>query len=309
MSVVIERAAALTTVQDLGRQGLRHLGVARAGAWDAFALRRANALLGNAPGAAGIELVAAPLHLRFEVDTWFALCGAAFELHLDDRPLRTEWRWPARAGQVLRVQGPGAYQGRCGLLAMAGGVDLPAQLGAVATDLRAGLGGLEGRALRAGDRLPLGAARALQGVRGLSPAAWTPELRVLPGLEFEQLCEPQALLAQEWTLNPQSDRMGARLMGETLALRQPLEMDSHAVWPGLIQLPPGGQPIVLQADAQTTGGYPRLGMVIAADQWKLAQARPGQGLRLRAVTGEQAVQALAERERELEQWQWRCRLS
>lgn len=302
----ILRVGPLSLVQDLGRHGLRHLGIARGGALDTLALRRANALLGNAPGAAALELVAGPLELRCARDAWFALCGAEFEITLDGRPLRSEWRWPMRAGQLLRVQGP--LRGQRGLLAFDGGLDLPLELGARATDLRAGFGGLQGRALKRGDRLPLGTARTLHGVRGLRAPECEPQLRLLPGPELALMSAAarKRFWAQDWTISPQSDRMGARLLGESLAARALPELPSHAVVPGLVQLPPGGQPIVLLTDAQTTGGYPRLGCVIEADLWKLAQWRPGQALRFVESTLDEALAARALQERELELLAWRA---
>lgn len=305
----ILRAGPLTTVQDLGRQGLRHLGIAQGGALDALALRRANALLGNAADAAALELFAGPLELRCERDAWFACCGAAFEITVDGRSLPGEWRFPLRAGQTLRVQGPLA--GRCGVLAFDGGLDLAPELSARATDLRAGFGGLQGRALKRGDRLPLGPAARLRGARGLQAPDLEPTLRLLPGPELDLLSATarKRFWGLGWQLSPQCDRMGARLSGEALGTRAMPELPSHGVMPGLVQLPPSGQPIVLLADAQTTGGYPRLGHVIAADLWKLAQWRPGQDLRFVETSMEEARAVLAAQRRELELWTWACRAS
>ena len=294
--IEILRCGPLTTVQDDGRQGLRHLGVPAAGALDDWALARLNALLGNAPEAAALELVAGPLELRIEREGWLALCGAPFEMRLDGRLLRPDWRWPCRAGQLLRLDGPVSSQR--GLLGFAGGLDVPAVLGARATDLRSGFGGLQGRALRKGDRLPLGPAAALRGVRGLAAPEWDGRLRALPGPELD-LRSRDALWSEAWKVEPQSDRMGLRLSGPVLNLRRPLELASTAVLPGTLQLPPAGQPIALLADAGTTGGYPRVALVIAADLWKLAQARPGGSLRLQLCTLEAARAARARRQHEL----------
>jgi len=297
--IEILRCGPLTTVQDGGRTGLRHLGVPAAGALDDWALARLNALLGNAPGAAALELVAGPLELRIEREGWLALCGAPFEMRLDGRLLRPEWRWPCRAGQVLRLDGP--VSGQRALLGFAGGLALPAVLGARATDLRSGFGGLQGRALRKGDRLPLGSAAALRDVRGLAAPEWDGRLRALPGPELAalDLRSRDALWSEAWKVEPQSDRMGLRLSGPTLSLRRPLELASTAVLPGTLQLPPAGQPIALLADAGTTGGYPRVAIVIVADLWQLAQARPGARLRLQLCTLEAARAARAQRQHEL----------
>lgn len=273
----ILQAGPLTTVQDLGRPGWRHLGLPVGGAMDTGALQRANLLVGNAPGAAAIELCAGPLRLGLQRDAWLALQGAAFEPRVDGRPQPLQGRFPVRAGQEVVLQGPLA--GQFAVLAVDGGVDLPPQLGARGTLLRGAVGGLEGRALRAGDRLLLGPARSLQGRRGLAQPTDPSVLGLLPGPELEELDDAsrQRLWQGPWRVGPHSDRMGLRLAGPALR-RQGLELLSHAVMPGLVQLPPDGQPIVLAADAQTTGGYPRLGQVIAADLWKLAQLRPGDPL-------------------------------
>jgi len=294
----ILQAGPLTLVQDLGRPGLRHLGVGAGGAFDAPALQRANALLGNAPGAAALELVAGPLRLRCDRDAWFSLAGAAFEARVDGRLQAPGMRWPLRAGQELRLDGP--VSGQHGVLAVDGGIAVPLVLGARATALRGGFGGHEGRALRRGDRLPLGPARSLRGRRGLHSPQPRPQLRALAGMELQQL-DPASQIAfwqSDWQLGPHGDRMGLRLSGPALR-RTGAELASQAVMPGLVQLPPGGQPIVLGVDAQTTGGYPRLAHVIAADLWQLAQLRPGDRLRFVLVDLAQARALQAEQAREL----------
>lgn len=268
-------------VEDLGRPSGRAWGLAQGGAFDAPALQRANLLVGNRPGAAGIELASGPLRLRLQRDAWLALCGAEFAIQLDGKAQRTHWAFAARAGQLLAIDGP--ISGQRGLLALQGGV----------------LGGA--RALRSGERLALGeAGPSPVRPRGLQPAAWTPLLRALPAPEYQRLAPAQRarLWAQDWVLAAQSDRMGLRLSGEALAL-QIGSLLSHGVQPGLLQLPPGGQPILLGVDAQATGGYPRLLCVIEADLWKLAQARPSVGLRFQRCTPAGARAALAAQRSEL----------
>lgn len=293
--IEVLRAGPLTTVQDCGRRGLRHLGVPGGGALDQLALARAHALLANPAAAAALELIAGPLELRFGRAGWLALCGAAFEMRLDGRPLRPEWRWPFAAGQVLRLDGP--LSGQRAVLAFDGGLALPPVLG--------------DRALRRGGVLALGAPHALRGVRGLAAPVWEPLLRALPGPELDRLDSPShsAFWTKDWAVTAQSDRMGARLAGPTLRLQSALELASTAVLPGVVQLPPVGQPIVLLADCGTTGGYPRLATVIEADLWKLAQCRPGQTLRFVASTLDDARAALAQQRHEIAQWRWVCATS
>lgn len=301
----------LCTVQDLGREGWQHLGVGPGGALDAGALRRANLLVGNAPGAAALEVLAGPVRLRFQRPGWLALCGAGFEMQLDGRVVRGEWRWPFDAGAELRIHGP--VQGRVGVLAVDGGLAVPEVMGSRATHCLAGFGGWQGRALRAGDVLPLGPPRFLQGIRGLRlPQVTPPEspdvLRVLQGPEWPLLdAESQRRFTDQlWRQGVQSDRMGARLEGQALRLREPCELRSHAVAPGWIQLPPSGLPIVLLADAQSTGGYPRLAAVIEADASALAQWRPGEACRFQWVDESQARAASELQARQWAQWEWAC---
>jgi len=199
-------------------------------------------------------------------------------------------------------------------LAAAGGIDVPPMLGSRSTDLKAGFGGVDGRALRKGDRLPLGPmplnavqlGRRAFGLREPptqdAPAAPT-LLRVLQGPEHEQFtAAARALLASEnWRITPQSNRMGSRLAGGELARRRAGDMLSAGVIPGTIQVPPSGQPIILMGDAQTTGGYPRIGVVIRADLWKLAQAPLGGLLRLQIVDEATARAAWAQQQAYLAQ--------
>jgi biotin-dependent carboxylase-like uncharacterized protein len=287
------QAGPLTLVQDLGRPGSRHLGIPAGGAMDPLALQQANALLGNPPGAAALELVAGPLRLRPRRDVWLALRGADFEVRIDGRVQPEGLRLRALAGELVELRGP--RQGQYALLAFDGGIVVPEVLGARATALRGGFGGWEGRALRAGDLLPLGEARTLKGRLGLRPEPWAPLLRALPGPELGLLraAAQSAFWRSDWALSPHSDRMGLRLQGPLLPAVG-VEPLSHAVLPGLVQLPPGGQPIVLGADAQTTGGYPRLAQVVAADLWKLARLRPGELIRFQPVDLDTARRLQAE---------------
>ncbi|PJG57966.1 biotin-dependent carboxyltransferase family protein, partial [Aeromonas cavernicola] len=166
------RPGILTTVQDLGRSGYRHLGVAQCGALDQDALICGNRLLGNEPTAAGLEIVLGPIEIRFTQASWFALSGADFNAQLDGEPASCGWTHYARAGQVLRLSG--AKLGMRAYLTVAGGIATEPVMGSRATDLKAGLGGLAGRALQAGDRLALGQPRQLGRKRGMGLRHWHP---------------------------------------------------------------------------------------------------------------------------------------
>jgi len=317
--IVVQKPGLLASVQDLGRHGHRQLGICPGGALDVLALTLANRLVGNVDGAAGLELTMGGCEVRFETDTRIALAGDDFSAQLDGMPLWPCWSVPVAAGQVLKLQGANASGAKkAGLrswLAIAGGIDVAPMLGSRSTDLKAGFGGHEGRALRKGDKLPLGPSRldAAQRARkpfGLRGPDWGPEeadgaiaLRVLPGPEFEQftLAAREVLWGERWRITSQSNRMGSRLAGAELKRKRAGDMLSSGVIPGTIQVPPSGQPIILMGDAQTTGGYPRIGVVIRADLWKLAQAPLNGKLRLVQVDMAEALAAWAEQQRYLAQ--------
>lgn len=303
--IEILRAGPQATVQDGGRPGWRDRGLSLCGALDELALQAGNLLLGNPPGAAGLEFTLGGAALRFHADGWIALTGTDADADLDGRPLRPGWRAPVRAGQRLQLAAP--RERMRSYLTVAGGIAVPAVLGSRSTDLKAGFGGLDGRALREGDRLPIGTTTRLpRRPAGLRLPDWTPALRVLPGPEVADFSEAarEALLAADWTVTPQSNRMGYRLAGPVLARERGGELPSHGVLPGVVQVPPSGQPIALLADAQTTGGYPRIAVVIRADLWKLAQCRLGEPLRFLPCTPDEALAALRERQRELNAWSY-----
>lgn len=305
MSISVLKPGLLTTVQDLGRVGYQKTGLVVSGALDAAALRTANLLVGNAENAAGLECTLRGPTLRFETDALLALTGADLAATIDGRPVPLGRPVAVRAGVVLAFGAP-KTSGRA-WLAVAGGVAVPLVLGSRATYLRAVLGGLAGRTLRAGDPLPVGewsatarwlfAAIKPEEVRGWAAAKWRAEpelaivcgeplvMRALQGPEYEQFvpASQQAFWAEIFTVTTEADRMGCRLSGPALARTTSAELLSSAVTFGTVQVPAGGQPIVLLADCQTTGGYPRLAQVITADLGRLAQALPGTRLRFQRV--------------------------
>lgn len=319
MSLLVQKPGPLASVQDLGRPGHRQLGICPGGALDTLALTLANRLVGNADGAAGLELTMGGCELRFENATRIALAGDDFDARLDGVPLWPCWSVPVAAGQTLKLAGANAAgTNKTGLrtwLAIAGGIEVPSVLGSRSTDLKAGFGGHQGRALRKGDRLPVGptrldAARLAQRAFGVRPPDWNSDagdrtitLRVLPGPEFEQftVASRDQLWSERWRITTQSNRMGSRLAGVELKRKRNIDMLSSGVIPGTVQVPPSGQPIILMGDAQTTGGYPRIGVVIRADLWKLAQAPLNGLLRLVPVDANAALAAWAEQQRYLTQ--------
>jgi len=300
--ITVLQPGMLASIQDQGRPGLRHLGVGRSGALDGLSLSIGNALVGNPPGAAGLELTLPPAQFRFESACLVALTGAHCPAQLDGSSVGAGRAIAVGAGQTLRLGE--ARAGARAYLCVAGGIDVAPVLGSRSTDLQAHIGGLEGRALRKGDRLAVGPAGqpiARESPRAHGDAAGAPPavvrlpdpggaIRVLPGPEFDEFADlaREAFLRSVWTVAPQSNRMGFRLQGPALGRTNSRDLNSHAVFPGLVQVPPGGAPILLMADAQATGGYPRIASVIAADLWRVAQVRPGGAVSFELASREQA---------------------
>jgi biotin-dependent carboxylase-like uncharacterized protein len=311
--ITILQPGLLTSVQDLGRPGHRQLGITPGGALNRLALSVANLLVGNATCAAGLEITFGNCEFRFSIDTRIALGGDDFSAQLDGKPVAPYWSVPVQAGQVLKLAHTGPHPGH-GIrtyLAIAGGIAVPLILGSRSTDLKAAFGGHHGRPLQRGDLLPLGARMHANGPafgvrspewRGLAQQAHDSRqritLRILPGPEFEQftVAARNALWHDKWRITPNSNRMGYRLEGPQLKRKQSRDLLSHGVVAGVIQVPPAGQPIILMGDAQTTGGYPKIGVVIQADLWKLAQAPLNTLLQFQQCDLEQALHAWQEQQ-------------
>jgi biotin-dependent carboxylase-like uncharacterized protein len=307
-------ASALATVQDLGRIGTLQWGVGTSGAMDPLALASGNLLLGNDEGAAAIEVPVFPFEVRFTEDCAFALTGADCAARLDGMPLLPWWTHQARAGQTLQLGPPqqGRWRASRAYLCLPGGVDVPKVLGSRSTQLRGAFGGHEGRALRQGDRLRAGRthhARAGTGFGLVPPALALPlevdgvaAMRVLPAAEYPLFTDAsqRAFWSEEWKITAQSDRYGYRLAGTPLVQKAVIEMRSHGIVPGVIQVPSGGAPIVQMRDAQPSGGYPKIGTVIEADLWRLGQVPIGSRIRFIEIGWEEAVAGLDETRRWLD---------
>ncbi|MFI5230357.1 MAG: biotin-dependent carboxyltransferase family protein [Gemmatimonadales bacterium] len=324
MTVHVGGAGLFTTVQDLGRPTHQREGVPAGGAMDRLALRVANLLVGNDDSLAALETTLIGPTLVFEQAALIALAGADLDASIDDEPV-PPWKPAAvAAGATLRFGKP--KTGCRAYLAIAGGIDVPTVFGSRGTYTRAAFGGLDGRALRAGDRLALSAPSALSariarslhadgdrhparvarwsaGIDLRPPYASDVAVRVIAGAHTDALsAESRAKFhSTTFRVSSSSDRMGYRLEGHTLALRQRIELLSEGVAFGTVQLPPDGAPIVLMADRQTTGGYPRIGEVASVDLPLVAQLKPGDGLRFRPIDIEEAQRLYVDREQELTQ--------
>ena len=298
----------LSSVQDLGRIGFEGSGVGRAGAMDPLALQSGNMMVGNPGNKAAIEISSPPFSVKFDIATRVALVGGDFYAQIDGRAFPPWWSTCVKAGQVLRVlrgkRGGKAY------LCIAGGVNTPDVLGSKSTDIKGGFGGHEGRRLMKGDQLAIGhPCDDITGSFGIRPptdrmnASQQTTVRMIPAAEFVMLTAPSRdhFLNSNWTVSPNSNRMGYRLVGSMLKLKQKLELRSYGITPGIIQLPPAGQPIVQLSEANTLGGYPRLGVIIQSDLRHLAQAPVGSFIRFELCDASTAVSATVEDRQWLEQ--------
>ncbi len=299
MKVVVRKSGLLDTVQDLGRPGYRHMGVSEGGAADRQALIRANRLVGNADGAAGIEFTLHGPTLVFPQGGAVALSGARFEARRDGVGLNWNETLVLAAGTSLELGR--ALDGCRGYLAVAGGIELEPLLGSRATFLPGAFGGWDGRPLEAGDSLPIGAAGPVRFGRAVGLVTGGP-LRVVAGPQLGWFTEPAlvGLFGGEFIVDMRSDRSGIRLKGPGLRLEKPEELGSQGVLPGAIQVPPDGQPVILGWDGPVTGGYPVIAGVIAADLGRLGQLRPGDKVSFRALDPEEARAAWAEQEEALD---------
>jgi antagonist of KipI len=313
MNLIVKRAGFLTSVQDVGRIGFRQFGVSTSGALDSFALRAANLLVGNDEGAAGLEITLGGLQLRCEDERIVAWCGGEFDVQIGSRALLAGHVAHLQAGDEMKF-GRSQIGCRC-WLAISGGIDVHVVLGSRSTDLRANFGGIEGRALRDEDVIPLskwpGSPTPATVISSwsaphdwVSPARRGPILRFIRGIDWERFNAStlQRFTSEAFTVSPDSDRMGVRFDGPELKRENETDLISEAVAPGTIQVPPSGKPILLLGDCQTIGGYPKIAHVITVDLSIAAQLRAGDGVRFSEVSLQDAHRLLMERERDLERF-------
>jgi len=328
MSVEVLRAGVLTTVQDLGRYGMQRFGVPVSGAMDAYSVRVANRLVGNDDDAAVLEITLAGPQLEFHTDHLVAVCGGDLSPTIDGKPV--PMRRPVRISRGSQLVFGECVAGCRAYLAIAGGIDVPEVLGSRSTYVRAAIGGVYGRALKSGDRL---AATITQQGRfeylsetatyardGFAAPHWSvqvnperfvkrpQEIRFVAGRHWETLTAAarSSFTNENFRVGPASDRMGYRLEGANLEGvgvndAQRGSTASEAVAFGTIQLPPDGNPIVLMADCQTIGGYPRVGEVASVDLSLLAQLRPGDPLCFRRIALSEAQELMHLQEQALAQ--------
>ena len=310
MSIHVIKPGMLSTFQDLGRTGYQHLGVPVAGAMDARAHRLANLLAGNAQDMATMEITVSGPVLRFDQPACIAICGADLSPHLRNKPIPLNRPIALKAGSELSF-GERRHGARC-YLAVFGGFAVANVLGSASTYLRSSMGGWHGRALRKGDQLELNTNLMSSGLTALSRKLWDIEVylpaalastprrtvRIVKGPQWKEFSPEScaAMITQPFRISPDSERMGYRLQGPAITLSEPRQMISEATSFGTIQVPSGGQPIVLMADRQTTGGYPKIANVAAVDLPLLAQMLPGDTVRFEPISLDHAQELDANRE-------------
>jgi antagonist of KipI len=317
--IQVQAPGLLTTVQDLGREGFGAMGVSPSGAADPIALRIGNRLVGNAEGAAALEMTLLGGTFAFPEGAELALAGSDFGTTLDEKPVELWTSFEARAGQTLRL-GPTRWGARC-YLCVRGGIAVKDFLGSASTHLLSGLGGHEGRALRKGDVVKIGESSGSYRKRTLAAKALErlsarKVLRSTPGPQSEWFPEAsrRLLYSSAYRVAEETNRMGIRLQGEAIPMSSggaanretgrnacPTtgagEMISEGVSLGAIQVPEGGMPIILFVEQQTTGGYAKIANVISADLSSLGQLRPRDEVRFERVDSETARSLLIEQER------------
>lgn len=307
------------SVQDTGRVGHRKHGIGTNGAMDSWALQLGNALLNNPLHTEAIEVALGGLQVEFQSQSHICLTGAYYQAELtrasgEKMPIYQGWRYAVKAGDVLDLQRP--IQGVYAYLCVEGGLGITPILDSCSSNLSAKFGGYQGRALAVGDEFQLRPATAQRASVAMSPFYQSNALgdfsdvaiqhgdavkiRIIQNTEYSAFtAQSQALFTEQmWQVSSQSNRMGYRLKSTTdavLQLEEPLQMNSHGVAMGMIQVPPQGEPIVLMADAQTTGGYPKIASVIRADLGRFAQLRGGQKCQFVWVDLAEAWQAYQQR--------------
>ncbi|MFJ7826331.1 biotin-dependent carboxyltransferase family protein [Psychrobacillus sp. NPDC096623] len=313
MTIEVLHPGLLTTVQDLGRYGSQRYGVIVGGAMDTYSLRLGNIIVGNAENEAALEITLYGTTLHFKTDTQIAITGGDFSPTLNGVPVPSWSPVVVTKDSVLKFHS--AIKGSRSYVSFAGGLNLAEVMGSKSTYLRANIGGFKGRSLQKGDILTFNKAISLDNElnKRNDNAQWSINyndlikfgkhqvIRVMQGTEYDRFHQESQnnLWTKLYTVSVQSDRMGYRLEGPSLSLSENFELLSEGVTFGTIQIPPNGQPIILMADRQTTGGYPKIGQVITADLPTLAQLQPTSTIQFKKVTLEEAENAMMQNEQKI----------
>ncbi len=302
MKIKINFAGPLTTVQDGGRLGYMSVGFSAGGAMDVHSMRVANILVGNPRDEGALEITFMGIEAEFDSDTVIAITGADMLPAINGEPISTYEAISVHSGDVLSMKA--ARSGMRAYLAVSGGFELPKVMGSLSTNLKCGIGGLEGRKLRAGDEICLHRSTRLIGERKTEKEnEYEKEIcvRVIFGPQDDYFTERgiSDFLSSEYTVSEKSDRMGVRLSGKPVENKNGVDIISDGIVMGSVQIPASGEPIIMMADRQTTGGYAKIATVITADLSLIAQAAPGTKIRFKRVTERQALKALKLSEKQL----------
>ena len=301
----------LSTIQDGGRFGYMSTGFGSGGAMELYAMEQANILAGNDPNDGVIEMTMLGITAEFTCDTVIALTGADMAPTINGEPIPMYQSVQVYQGDRLAMGA--AQSGMRGYLAVSGGFDIKPVMGSLSTNLKVKLGGFQGRKLLAGDQIPLRHPGSLEmlGTCKTQPDNQYPAtvtVRVILGPQEDYFTQKgiDTFLGTRYNVSGQSDRMGVRLEGTPIENKNGVDIISDGIAYGSVQIPASGTPIIMMADRQTTGGYAKIATVITADLYKIAQARPGSGIRFRAVTEKEAVAALKQQRSKLKQLQYQA---
>jgi len=301
--VIIESAGLLSTIQDAGRYGYQRYGMPVSGAMDMYSLQLANMLVGNLPGEACIEATFTGPSIRFGHSAKFAVCGANMQPYVSGQQVHNYSVIEVKSGDLLHFEG--LKSGCRAYIAFAGGINIPLVMGSKSTNLRSAVGGFNGRALKNGDVLEFGQSYRKPRLYAIPDELLVnydseEPLRIIPGPEIKMFGFDaiQNLLTTAYVVTPQSDRMGYRLHGEPLKHTEGKAggIISSGIPMGTIQVPGNGQPIIMMADRQTTGGYARIAIVASIELTRVAQLKPGNSIRFREIRVEEAQQLFAKRQ-------------
>ncbi len=301
--VKILKSGMLTSVQDSGRIGFQSSGMPVGGAMDNLSLRLANIVLGNTADAACLEVTLAGPEILFEKQTHFCICGAEMQAKLNDTPIENGKAIWAKKNDILKMSF--ASKGCRAYIAFSGGINVKPIMGSRSTFLAGKIGGFKGRQLKTGDVLTLGQITGKPMQKNLhddllNSIFSNKPIKILPGPEIKSFASDaiKKLLSGTFTLSPDSNRMGYRLTGEKISTKTNKKgIVSSPVPMGCIQIPPDGQPLLLMADRQTTGGYPRIAVAATIDLPRLAQIKPGDQLCFEEISLDEAQKFLQEREK------------
>ena len=303
MSIRIIKAGGMDSFQDLGRPGFAHLGIGRGGAMDAVTMQLANSLVGNPLDEAVLEMYAPGATIEFKQSATVTFCGGDFTVRVNDRRAKSNQLLRVEAGDILKAEN--CRNCRWIYLAVHGGFQIEKIMGSASTHLQANFGGWKGRKLKSGDAISLRKkdAHAVLSPKGnrvsFSPLFPDDPIRILKGPEFHLLKaeSEEKIMNGSWSIHPHSDRMAYMIDGDEILLKEKIEMLSSPVIPGTLQLLPSGKMLVLMADAQTVGGYPRMFQVAAADQYRIAQWPVNREIHFQIIDMKSAVSAYADLEK------------